>query len=53
MKTIATPYRVAVADTEGQPFDCARPRLCDPRETKGEAYRETEVPACDPGESCC
>jgi SAM-dependent methyltransferase len=52
-ETVAVPSRIAVAHAEDRPFDCARPRLRDPRETKGEAYCETEAPACGPGESCC
>lgn len=52
-ETIPVPSRIAVADAEGQAFDCARPRLRDARETKGETYRATEAPACGPGESCC
>lgn len=52
-ETFPVPSRIGVADAEQRPFDCARPRLRDPRETKGEAYRATEVPACGPGESCC
>jgi arsenite methyltransferase len=52
-ETIPVPSRVAVADAEGRTFDCARPRLRNPRETKGEAYRETEALACGPGEKCC
>lgn len=50
---IPVPSRIAVADPAEHPFDCARPHLRDPRETKGEAYRATEAPACGPGESCC
>ncbi len=52
-ETVPVPSRIAVAHEEERPFDCARPRLRDPRETKGEAYRATEAPACGPGESCC
>jgi len=52
-ETIPVPSRAAVADAEGQLFDCARPRLRDARETKGESHRETEAPACGPGETCC
>jgi arsenite methyltransferase len=48
---LPVPSRVAAA--EGQIFDCARPRLRDPSETKGEVSPETEAPACGPGERCC
>jgi len=47
------PSRVTVGASEAEPFDCARPRLRDPRETKGEAYRATEASACGPCESGC
>lgn len=50
---IPVPPRDTIADAEGQTFDCSRPRLRDPRETKGEACAQTGVPACEPGESCC
>jgi SAM-dependent methyltransferase len=52
-ETIPVPSRSEVTHEDERPFDCARPRLRDPRETKGEAYRATEGPACAPGESCC
>ncbi len=52
-ETLPVPSRSPVAHDEERPFDCARPRLRDPRETKGESYRATEAPACGPGEPCC
>jgi SAM-dependent methyltransferase len=52
-ETLPIPSRVAVADAEERHFDCTRPHRRDPRETKGEAYLETEAPTCGPGESCC
>jgi hypothetical protein len=51
-ETVPVPSRIAVDPDGEQPFDCARPRQRDPRETKGEAYRATQAPACGPGESC-
>lgn len=38
-----------------QAFDCSRDSLRDPRETKGQAYDETQLPQEDgcSGESCC
>ena len=41
---------VPVPSEELLPFDCARPALRDPRETKGERYAET-LAGCAPG--CC
>jgi ubiquinone/menaquinone biosynthesis C-methylase UbiE len=37
------------------PFDCSRPTLRDPRETKGQDYRVTSeaIPCCEPGDGCC
>jgi len=66
-ETVPVPSRLPVANAEEQPFDCARPRLRHPRETKGETYRETQAPASarrpderdergegnDGGERCC
>lgn len=52
-ETIPVASRAAAADGEERPFDGTRPRRRDPRETKGEGYRATEAPACDPGERCC
>jgi arsenite methyltransferase len=52
-ETIPVPSRVAVADAERRTFDGAHPHLRNPRETKGEAYRETEAPASGPGDRCC
>ncbi len=51
--TLPVPSRSPVAHDEGGTFDCARPRLRDSRETKGETYRATEASACGPGEPCC
>lgn len=48
--------REPVPPEEAQPFDCRRSARRDPRETKGQEYRETlasgESP-CGPGGSCC
>ncbi len=52
-ETIPVASRIAVSQEEERPFDCTRPHLRDPRETKGEMYRATEAPACGPGDSCC
>ena len=52
-ETLAVPSRLEVPEAEPRPFDCARPRLRDPRETKGEAYCKTEVRVCGPDEPCC
>jgi len=56
---IPVPPRTAVGSTEATPFDCARDRRRDPRETKGDGYRVTTEPAgtcCAPrdeSEPCC
>ncbi len=42
------PYQ-PVSPEEAIPFDCARPMVRDPRETKGIAYQGTSLP----GETCC
>jgi SAM-dependent methyltransferase len=53
LETIPVASRAVVADPERHPFDSARPRLRDPRETKGADYRATRAPACGPDEGCC
>jgi SAM-dependent methyltransferase len=50
-QTIPLPPRVPVAADERTGFDCSRTAPRDPRETKGQAYRETRGP-CEEG-SCC
>jgi ubiquinone/menaquinone biosynthesis C-methylase UbiE len=50
-QTIGVPPRVPVAAGERRGFDCSRSAPRDPRETKGQAYRETRAP-CDDG-GCC
>ncbi|MBW2234282.1 MAG: methyltransferase domain-containing protein, partial [Deltaproteobacteria bacterium] len=52
-ETIPVSPRLTVAATEECVFDCTRPQLRDPRETKGAAYRETQAPASGADESCC
>ncbi len=50
---IAVPPRIEIPEAIREPFDCARSALRHPRETKGEAYREsTPEPAAGSG-SCC
>lgn len=46
--------RVPVSPHEREQFDCARTAPRHPRETKGEAYRETlGGDSCAPGSGCC
>jgi arsenite methyltransferase len=47
--------RVAIPAEARPPFDCARTGPRDPRETKGEGYRETAQagPGCGPDKGCC
>ncbi len=47
--------RVAVPADDTTPFPCSGDRVRDPRETKGEAYRETTAAdeCCEPDGSCC
>jgi len=52
-ETIPVSPRLTVAETEERVFDCTRPQLRDPRETKGAAYRETQAPTSGTGEGCC
>jgi SAM-dependent methyltransferase len=49
---IAVPPRVAVPEAGRAEFDCCRDHARDPRETKGQDYRETREPS-DEGSSCC
>ncbi|MEN8160927.1 MAG: methyltransferase domain-containing protein [Myxococcota bacterium] len=49
--TVALPPREAVPEEERRGFDCSRTAPREPRETKGQAYRETRAP-CDDG-GCC
>jgi SAM-dependent methyltransferase len=50
-QTIGIPPRVPVAADERRGFDCSRSAPRHPRETKGQAYRETRGP-CEGG-GCC
>jgi SAM-dependent methyltransferase len=50
-QTIGVPPRVPVAEGARRGFDCSRTAPRDPRETKGQAYRETRGPCEDGG--CC
>lgn len=43
----------AIPLDEAEPFDCAEDSLRDPRQTKGEGYRETTLEAACCGPSCC
>ena len=56
-QVIAVPPRVEVPIEDAQPFDCQRPKLRHPRETKGQTYRQTHAdsnePCCDPQGGCC
>jgi len=47
--------RTEVPLEAAEPFDCSRTVLRHPKETKGEAYRETTEPTacCEPGDNCC
>lgn len=47
--------RENIALEDAGPFDCAGVRLRDPKETKGEGYRETTtaLDCCAPGGDCC
>ncbi|MFN2513853.1 MAG: hypothetical protein ABR568_20855 [Pyrinomonadaceae bacterium] len=41
---------------QAAPFDCRRPALRHPRETKGDDYEVTQISStdcCDPGTACC
>jgi SAM-dependent methyltransferase len=46
--------RVAIRPEDALSFDCARPRLRDPRETKGVEYDATTdvLPCCEPDGGC-
>jgi SAM-dependent methyltransferase len=50
-QTIGVPPRVPIAAHERRGFDCSRSAPRHPRETKGQAYRETRGP-CEGG-GCC
>jgi ubiquinone/menaquinone biosynthesis C-methylase UbiE len=50
-QTIPVPPRVPVPEGERRGFDCSRTDPRDPRETKGQAYRETRGPCAEDG--CC
>lgn len=53
-ETIPVPPRVAIPEGERVPFDCGRTAPRHPRESKGEAFRETVAPgACSPDGACC
>ena len=54
-ETIGVEPRVVVPADARAAFDCARTSLRDPRETKGQAYRETARagPGCGPDSGCC
>jgi SAM-dependent methyltransferase len=52
-ETIPVSPRLTAAETDERIFDCARPQLRSPRETKGETYRVTQAPASGTGEGCC
>ena len=50
-ETIAIEPRVAIPERERRSFDCSRDESRQPRETKGQAYRETHEPSDEGG--CC
>jgi arsenite methyltransferase len=54
-EVIPVPPRVPVPEAERTAFDCLRTSRRDPRESKGEAWRETRTPAtaCGPDGECC
>ena len=47
--------RVEIPLDEAAPFDCSRTPLRDPKESKGDEYRETTAAreCCDPTSECC
>jgi hypothetical protein len=50
---IAVPPRQTVAPQDARPFDCRPSNIRDPRETKGQAFAQTQLPiapCCGPGE---
>ncbi len=49
---IAVPPRAGVPEEAQREFDCRRSHTRQPRETKGEDYRETREPG-EKGSSCC
>lgn len=51
---IPVPPRVAIAEDELAPFDCARTTPRHPRESKGAGFRDTVTPGtCAPNGGCC
>jgi len=49
---VPLPPRVATPEGERERFDCCRPQIRDPRETKGDGYRVTREPGQN-GSTCC
>jgi len=54
-EVILIPPRKEIPLDKAGLFDCSRPAVRDPRETKGKAYRKTMTAkaACNPEEGCC
>ena len=53
-EVIPLPPRLAIAEDQRGPFDCARTAPRHPRETKGAGFRDTVTPgACAPNGGCC
>ncbi len=53
---IPVPALHEVAEDQAPEFECRRPRVRHPRETKGQGYRRTssaDLDCCGPGQPCC